>query len=65
MTATLVGCTGHVITTIKGEDGPGEVELGERGTYIAWAKERLPIGTLVLVINTMGLRTVSVEPYGG
>jgi hypothetical protein len=62
---SVVGCTGHVITTCKGADGPGEVELDKHGTYLAWAKERLPIGTLVLVVNTLGIRTVSVEPFGG
>jgi membrane protein implicated in regulation of membrane protease activity len=60
----LVGKTGHVITTIKGETGPGEIEIDGRGTYIAWSKERLPIGTLVLVISTRGVRSVSVEPFG-
>jgi hypothetical protein len=65
VTSTVVGCTGHVITTTKGADGPGEVELGDHGTYVAWSKERLPIGTFVLVVNTIGVRTVSVEPFGG
>jgi membrane protein implicated in regulation of membrane protease activity len=62
---SIIGTTGHVITTCKGADGPGEVELGNHGVYVAWSKERLPIGTTVLVVNTVGVRAVKVEPFDG
>lgn len=65
MTDQIVGCTGNIITATRGTDGPGEVEVLKHGTHVAWSKDPLPRGTQVLIINTKGLRTVYVEPFGG
>lgn len=62
----LVGTTGTVITSTRGDQGLGEVSVVERGcreVYLARSKDPLPKGTSVLVIGTEGLRILTIEPW--
>ncbi len=65
---SVIGCLGPLIVATRGSEGAGEVLLNVRGskeTYLAWSEEPLPKGTEVLVIDTRGPRTVTVEPWTG
>ena len=72
---SAVGCTGSLTVATRGIDGPGEVLVAMRGgteAYLAWSEKPLMKGTMVLVFNSRGERTVdvmewvepSVEPGG-
>jgi hypothetical protein len=59
-----IGSIGPISTPTRGKAGPGEVVLKIRGgteTFIAWSRQPLARGTLVLVIGDLGYRAVEVE----
>jgi hypothetical protein len=61
-----IGLAGRITTATRGEDGPGEVELRIRGgteTFIARSAEPLAKGRAVIVVQTLGPRTVIVMPW--
>jgi hypothetical protein len=61
-----VGLAGRIVTPTNGTDGPGEVELRIRGgieTFIARSMDPLPRGTSVIVLSTLGPRSVVVSPW--
>jgi hypothetical protein len=61
-----LGLAGRIVTATRGEDGAGEVELRIRGgteTFIARSADPLPIGQAVIVLATLGPRTVVVSPW--
>jgi hypothetical protein len=61
-----VGLAGRIITPTNGMDGPGEVELRIRGgveVFIARSADPLPKGTSVIVLSTLGPRSVVVSPW--
>lgn len=61
-----IGLAGRLTTRTRGADGPGEVEVRIRGgteTFIARSAEPLPRGQTVLVLQTLGPRTVIVAPW--
>jgi membrane protein implicated in regulation of membrane protease activity len=63
-----IGCTGVIIVSTRGADGPGEVMLSIRGSteaYLAWSEQPLPKGTRVMVVDVRGARTVEVKPTEG
>ncbi|MDQ6851292.1 MAG: hypothetical protein M3070_15395 [Actinomycetota bacterium] len=61
-----IGLAGRITIATRGPDGPGEVELRIRGgseTFIAHSDEPLPRGAAVIVLSTLGPRTVVVFPW--
>jgi hypothetical protein len=61
-----IGLAGRIVTATRGPDGPGEVELRIRGgteTFIARSDKPLPAGAAVIVLSTLGPRTVVVFPW--
>lgn len=61
-----IGLAGRIVTATGGKKGPGEVQLRIRGgteTYIAHSSEPLSVGTSVIVLTTLGPRTVVVFPW--
>jgi hypothetical protein len=61
-----IGLAGRITTATRGADGPGEVELRIRGgteTFIARSDEPLAVGAAVIVLSTLGPRTVVVFPW--
>ncbi|MHA3704166.1 hypothetical protein ACXR2U_18500 [Jatrophihabitans sp. YIM 134969] len=61
-----IGLAGRLVTRTRGADGPGEVEVRIRGgteVFIARSAEPLPRGQAVLVLQTLGPRTVIVAPW--
>lgn len=61
-----IGLAGRIITATRGEGGPGEVEIQIRGgteIFIARSDEPLPVGAAVIVLATLGPRTVVVFPW--
>ena len=65
---TVVGRPATVITRIRGDGRPGEVQLEIRGgteVYIAYAEGELARGTRVLVIGDRGHRSVDVVEHPG
>ncbi|WP_246398251.1 hypothetical protein [Mycobacterium vicinigordonae] len=66
MSASVIGCVGTVIVPTRGVDGAGEVLLRVRGTkeaFLARSDQPLAKGTKVLVVQTLGPRSVVVEPW--
>lgn len=66
MSASVIGCVGTLIVPTRGADGTGEVLLTVRGskeTFLARSDDPLPKGTIVLVVESHGPRTVIVEPW--
>jgi membrane protein implicated in regulation of membrane protease activity len=64
--ASPVGLAGRIVTATNGTEGAGEVELRIRGgteTFIARSADPLPKGTPVIVLSTLGPRTVVVSPW--
>jgi hypothetical protein len=62
---TVVGTEAIVTQATRGAEGPGEITVQQGGgaeVYIAWSEEPLPKGTLVVIYQTRGARTVDVEP---
>jgi hypothetical protein len=63
---TPIGLAGRIVTATRGADGAGEVELRIRGgteTFIARSADPLPVGQAVIVLATLGPRTVVVSPW--
>jgi hypothetical protein len=61
-----IGLAGRLVIGTRGADGPGEVEVRIRGgteVFIARSAEPLPRGQAVLVLQTLGPRTVIVAPW--
>ena len=61
-----VGLAGRITVATRGADGPGEVELRIRGgteCFLARSDEPLPVGAAVIVLSTLGPRTVVVFPW--
>ena len=61
-----IGLSGRLVVGTRGENGPGEVELRIRGgteTFLARSAEPLPRGQAVIVLQTLGPRTVIVAPW--
>jgi len=61
-----IGLAGRITTPTRGEDGAGEVEIRIRGgteTFIARSADPLPNGQAVIVLATLGPRTVVVAPW--
>ena len=61
-----MGLAGRIVTPTRGLDGPGEVELRIRGgleIYTARSADPLPKGAAVIVLSTLGPRTVVVSPW--
>jgi hypothetical protein len=61
-----IGLAGHIVVATRGEAGPGEVELRIRGgteTFLARSAEPLAVGQAVIVLATLGPRTVIVSPW--
>lgn len=61
----LVGAVGAVTVATRGADGLGEVLLKLRGasqTFLARSDEPLARGITVLVVESLGARTVVVVP---
>jgi hypothetical protein len=61
-----IGLAGRLVIATRGQDGPGEVELRIRGgteTFLARSAEPLPRGQAVIVLSTLGPRTVIVAPW--
>jgi hypothetical protein len=67
MTESLIGCQGTVTVAIRGQDGPGEVEVSFDGgteTYIAHSDQRIAKGATVVIFETRPGRRVDVSPVG-
>jgi hypothetical protein len=61
-----IGLAGRITTATRGDAGPGEVELRIRGgteTFIARSAEPLAKGQAVIVVQSLGPRTVIVLPW--
>ncbi|MGN6608838.1 MAG: hypothetical protein ACTHMS_17735 [Jatrophihabitans sp.] len=61
-----IGLAGRITTATRGEQGAGEVELRIRGgteTFVARSADPLPRGQAVIVLATLGPRTVVVAPW--
>ena len=61
-----IGLAGRITTPTRGEDGAGEVEVRIRGgteTFIARSATPLAKGQAVIVVQTLGPRTVIVMPW--
>ncbi|MDE3069941.1 MAG: hypothetical protein KGJ43_04360 [Acidobacteriota bacterium] len=67
MNDRLIGREGTVTVAIRGNDGPGEVEVAVDGgteTYIAHADQPIARGARVVVFEARGGRRVDVSPLG-
>jgi hypothetical protein len=63
---SAIGRVGVLIVGTRGPGGPGEVRIRIRGgseNYLAWSHRPLPEGTVVLVIEYLGPRTVDVREW--
>jgi hypothetical protein len=61
-----IGLAGRIVTATRGAEGAGEVELRIRGgteTFIARSADPLAVGAAVIVLSTLGPRTVVVAPW--
>jgi membrane-bound ClpP family serine protease len=61
-----IGLAGRIVTATRGQDGAGEVEVRIRGgteTFIARSSDPLAVGQPVIVLATLGPRTVVVAPW--
>jgi len=62
----VIGRVGLLIIATRGQGGPGEVRVRIRGgseNFLAWSPEPLPAGTVVLVTEYRGRRTVDVMEW--
>jgi hypothetical protein len=67
MDESLIGRQGTVTVAIRGDEGPGEIEVGMGGgteTYIAHSDQPIAKGTRVVIFETRGGRRVDVSPVG-
>ena len=63
---SAIGRGGVLIIGTRGPRGPGEVRIRIRGgseNYLAWSQTPLPEGTVVLVVEYLGPRTVDVREW--
>jgi hypothetical protein len=63
---SAIGRVGVLIIGTRGPGGPGEVRIRIRGgseNYLAWSRTPLPEGTVVLVVEYLGPRTVDVREW--
>jgi hypothetical protein len=63
---SAIGRVGVLIIGTRGPGGPGEVRIRIRGgseNYLAWSQTPLPAGTVVLVVEYLGPRTVDVREW--
>ena len=63
---SAIGRVGVLIIGTRGPRGPGEVRIRIRGgseNYLAWSQTPLPEGTVVLVVEYLGPRTVDVREW--
>jgi hypothetical protein len=61
-----VGLAGRIVTATRGTEGAGEVELRIRGgveIFSARSADPLPKGTPVIVLSTLGPRSVVVSQW--
>jgi hypothetical protein len=61
-----IGLSGRITTPTRGSEGAGEVEVRIRGgteTFIARSAMPLDKGQSVIVVQTLGPRTVIVLPW--
>jgi membrane protein implicated in regulation of membrane protease activity len=61
-----IGLAGRIVTATRGADGPGEVQIRIRGgteIYLARSNDPLPVGAAVIVLSTLGPRTLVVFPW--
>lgn len=61
-----IGLAGRITVATRGDAGPGEVEVRIRGgteRFIARSAEPLAQGQAVIVVQTLGPRTVIVLPW--
>lgn len=67
MNKSLVGSRGTVTVAIRGQEGPGEVEVSFDGgteTYIAHSDQSIAKGMTVVIFETRPGRRVDVSPVG-
>jgi hypothetical protein len=63
---SAIGRVGVLIIGTRGPGGPGEVRIRIRGgseNYLAWSQTPLSAGTVVLVVEYLGPRTVDVREW--
>jgi hypothetical protein len=63
---SAVGCTGVLIVGTRGDEGPGEVVVRIRGgseAFLARSDASLSAGTPVLVVESLGNRTLQVVEW--
>lgn len=63
---SAVGRTGVLVVGTRGNAGPGEALIGIRGgteAFLAWSDRPLAEGTSILVVDTVGVRTVYVVEW--
>lgn len=67
MNENLVGSQGTVTVAIRGNDGPGEIEVAVDGgtqAYIAYSDQPIARGVRVVIFETRAGRRVDVSPLG-
>jgi membrane protein implicated in regulation of membrane protease activity len=67
VTESLIGSQGTVTVAIRGQQGPGEVEVSLDGgteTYIAHSDQPIAKGMTVVIFETRPGRRVDVSPVG-
>ena len=61
-----IGTVGVLTIATRGPAGPGEVRIKIRGgseNFLAWSESPLPKGTIVLITDYRGARTVDVMEW--
>jgi hypothetical protein len=67
MAESLIGCQGTVTVAIRGQEGPGEIEISLDGgtqTYIAHSDQPIAKGATAVIFETRPGRHVDVSPVG-
>ncbi len=62
MQNVTIGARGTLTVATRGRDGPGEVQVDEGESFIAYSTEPLSMGTVVVIYDVHGGRRVDVEP---
>ncbi len=62
MANLTIGSRGTLTIATRGSEGPGEVQVDDGETFIAYSAEPLRRGTAVVIYETHGGRRVDVEP---
>jgi membrane protein implicated in regulation of membrane protease activity len=57
-----IGSRGTLTIATRGRDGPGEVQVDDGETFLAYSAAPLPKGTVVVIYDIHGGRRVDVEP---